>query len=67
VTKADREQSEERPGKELHMTVSILFVIASIILFIMGITPKVQKPWMMGVGMALFAASFLPYFGTRVG
>lgn len=49
------------------MTLSILFLIASIVLFILAVVPKLQRPWMMGAGMALFAASFLPYFSMRVG
>ena len=48
------------------MTLSILFVIASIVLFLASVVPKVQRPWMTGVGMALFAASFLPYFQTSI-
>jgi len=49
------------------MPLSILFVIVAVVLFILSVVPKVQRPWMMGIGMALFAASFLPYFSTRIG
>jgi hypothetical protein len=49
------------------MTLSILFVIVAVVLFTLSVVPKVQRPWMMGVGMAFFAASFLPYFSMRVG
>lgn len=48
------------------MTLSMLFIVVAIALFVLAIVPKVQRPWMMGVGMALFAASFLPYFSMRV-
>ena len=44
------------------MPLSLIFIIASVVLFVLAVVPKVQRPWMMGVGMALFAASFLPYF-----
>lgn len=48
------------------MTLSILFVIVAIALFLASIIPKFQRPWMIGLGMALFAASFLPYFHTSI-
>ena len=34
----------------------------SAVLFILSAIPKIQRPWMVGFGLALFAASFLPYF-----
>lgn len=49
------------------MTMSILFVVVAVVLFVLSVVPKLQRPWMIGVGMALFAASFLPYFSMRVG
>ncbi len=49
------------------MTLSILFVIVAVVLFALSAVPKAQKPWMMAIGMAFFAASFLPYFSMRVG
>ena len=48
------------------MTISNLFVLLAVALFCLGVIPKLQRPWMMGVGMALFAASFLPYAAMRV-
>lgn len=48
------------------MTLSMLFVVVSVVLFVLSVVPKVQRPWMVGLGMALFAASFLPYFSMRV-
>ena len=44
------------------MQISVLLIIASIVLFVLAVVPNVQRPWMTNVGMALFAASFLPYF-----
>jgi hypothetical protein len=49
------------------MRLSILFVVAAVALFLLSLIPKAQRPWMMGLGMALFAASFLPYFNMRIG
>ena len=48
------------------MTLSILFVIAAIVLFLASLAPKLQRPWMIGLGMALFAAGFLPYFHNSI-
>ena len=47
------------------MRLSVLFIIAAVALFVLSFT-KAQRPWMMGLGMALFAASFLPYFNMRI-
>ncbi len=47
------------------MTISTLFNLLAVALFCLGVVPKVQRPWMMGVGMALLAASFLPYPALR--
>jgi hypothetical protein len=49
------------------MTLSILFVVVAVVLFALSAVPKVQRPWMMSLGMAFFAASFLPYFSMRLG
>lgn len=49
------------------MRLSILFVVIATALFVLSFIPKIQRPWMMGLGMALFAASFLPYFSMRIG
>jgi hypothetical protein len=49
------------------MKLSILFLIVAAALFVLSFIPKIQRPWMIGLGLALFAASFLPYFNTRIG
>ncbi len=49
------------------MTLSHLFILIAVVLFTLSVVPKVQRPWMIGIGMALFAASFLPYFSMRIG
>ena len=48
------------------MQISILFVVLAIVLFVLSTVPKIQRPWMIGIGLALFAASFLPYFHGRL-
>lgn len=53
--------------ERFRMTLSLLFIIVAAVLFVLAVVPKLQRPWMMGIGMALFAASFLPYFSMRIG
>ena len=48
------------------MEISILFVVVAVVLFVLSVIPKIQRPWMIGLGLALFAASFLPYFHGRL-
>jgi hypothetical protein len=49
------------------MQISIVFIIIACVLFVLSVVPKIQRPWMIGIGLALFAASFLPYFHGAVG
>jgi hypothetical protein len=49
------------------MKLSLLFLIVAAVLFALSTIPKVQKPWMIGLGLALFASSSLPYFSMRLG
>ena len=49
------------------MKLSVLFLILAALLFVLSTVPKIQKPWMIGIGLALLACSNLPYFNLRVG
>ena len=49
------------------MKLSVVFVAIAAVLFTLSAIPKIQRPWMTGLGLALFAASFLPYFNQQVG
>jgi hypothetical protein len=49
------------------MTISLLFLIIAAILFVLSVLPKVSRAWMVGIGLALVACSFMPYFSGRIG
>ena len=49
------------------MTLSVLFLIIAALLFALSTIPRLQRPWMIGIGLALLACSSLPYFSHRVG
>jgi hypothetical protein len=49
------------------MKLSMLFLIVAALLFLLSTVPKIQKPWMVGIGLALLACSNLPYFNQRLG
>jgi hypothetical protein len=49
------------------MKLSLLFLIVAAVLFLLSTVPKISRPWMIGIGLALFACSFMPYFGSRLG
>ncbi len=49
------------------MKLSLLFLIVAALLFLLSTVPKLSRHRMIGVGLALFACSFMPYFGTHLG
>jgi hypothetical protein len=49
------------------MTISVLFLIVAALLFLMSTVPKITRSWMIGVGLALLAASLMPYFTRHIG
>lgn len=49
------------------MRLSMLFIILAAVLFVLSTIPKIQRPWMVGIGLALWAASSLPYFHQQLG
>lgn len=49
------------------MTLSVLFLIVAALFFVLSTVPKISRPWMIGIGLALLACSSLPYFSRRVG
>jgi hypothetical protein len=48
------------------MTFSVLFLIIAAVLFTLSTAPKISRPWMVGIGLALLACSSLPYFSRRI-
>ena len=49
------------------MKLSLVFLILAAILFAASAIPKISRPWMISIGLGLFACSFMPYFGMRLG
>ena len=43
------------------MVFSYLFLILAAILFFLSTIPKIQRPWMIGIGLALTACSQMPF------
>jgi hypothetical protein len=49
------------------MKLSVIFLILAASLFLLSVVPKVQRPWMIGVGLTLLACSFMPYLNRQIG
>jgi hypothetical protein len=49
------------------MRLSVLFQLTAAGFFVLSTVKKIQRPWMIPIGMALFALSFTPYFNQHVG
>ena len=49
------------------MKLSVLFLVVAAGLFVLSTIPKISRPWMIGVGLALLALSFTPWFGMNIG
>jgi hypothetical protein len=47
--------------------ISFVFLIVAAVLFLASTIPKVQRPWMIGVGLTLLACSFMPYLNRSIG
>jgi hypothetical protein len=52
--------------KEDPMTFSVLFLIVAALLFALSTVPKLSRPWMVGIGLALLACSHLPSLARRI-
>ena len=59
------QQAQRIDAMEDPMKLSGLFLIIAALLFALSTIPKIQRPWMIGVGLALLECSFLPYFSLR--
>jgi hypothetical protein len=60
---AERRRFEKRT----HMAFSYLFLIVAAILFFLSTVPKIQQPWMIGIGLALAACSQMPFARGHLG
>ncbi len=49
------------------MSISQLFLILAALLFFLSVIPKIQQPWMIGIGLALAACSQLPFARGHIG
>jgi hypothetical protein len=48
------------------MKLSNLALILAAVLFVLSTVPKLQRPWMVAIGLALLACSMMPYFNARL-
>jgi hypothetical protein len=48
------------------MRLTVLFLGAAALLFLLSTVPKIQRSWMIGLGLALLAASFMPCFNRSI-
>jgi hypothetical protein len=48
------------------MTLPVLFLILAALLFLLSTIPKIQRPWMIGLGLALLACSRLPFLDRHL-
>ena len=49
------------------MTLPVVFLVLAATLFVLSTVPKIQRPWMIGIGLALWACSAMPFFDLRLG
>jgi hypothetical protein len=48
------------------MNLSVPILIIAIILFVLSTIPPLARGWMLAIGLALMAASMLPYFSLHL-
>jgi uncharacterized membrane protein YgdD (TMEM256/DUF423 family) len=46
-------------GTTVHFNLSLVLLIAAVVLFVLAVIPKVARGWMVPIGLACFAGSFL--------
>jgi hypothetical protein len=48
------------------MRIHVLMLLAAATLFVLATIPKIQRPWMIPIGLALMAFSFTPYLNGNL-